>query len=646
MKPQRGWWPFGGRGAGGPAALPMGRQGLRFRVYLLVSVGVLAPAALVAGASFSRLHELDDEMVASRQNGAAAVAEHIDEEITADLESLQRLASAPQLGLDADRLEGSRALLRSAYLHAQFRSGMFLLDAHGRVVAEEPHGGHSAAPPAELPDVQQTLRDGKPRITPLVGVGGEGHTFALVSVMDWRGHPVGVVGGVLDVAAPMRARVLRHLLRGKLGHADLVDGSGMVLASTDRERLHRPTECRARIGRLISEHGNQGTRCQSCHAGGEAAVTAFAPLGAAPWGVQVVQPEDAVLASSGALTTTFPVFAAALLLVAGVFAWGAARSVTRPVAVLTAAAERIAAGGMDEPIPELGDDELGRLGRSVERMRSSLRDLIAHVARANELLEKRVAERTTELAQANERLYQRNAERQRLLRTVITAQEDERKRIARELHDETTQSLAVLAMGIESAATAIRAGGPTPRLDEVKALAVRTLEEVHRLILDLRPAVLDDLGLFSAIRWYAERYLVTRGIAVRCEISELERRLPPEFEIALFRIAQEAMNNIARHAQAESVLIQLAPEGRELRIEIEDDGQGFDQAVQPQDRPHYGLMGIRERAELLGGKVTIDSSPGQGTRLEIRVPLPGEGLDPDGEAAGTKRATGLESLVP
>jgi signal transduction histidine kinase len=343
------------------------------------------------------------------------------------------------------------------------------------------------------------------------------------------------------------------------------------------------------------------------------------------------------------------VFVGVLVVVTGIFAWGAARSVTRPVAVLTAAAARIAAGGMDEPIPKLGDDELGRLGRSVERMRASLRDLIGYVARANELLEQRVAERTAELAEANGRLRERDQERQRLLRTVITAQEDERKRIARELHDETTQSLAVLAMGLESASAALRGGGPTPRLDEVKALAVRTLEEVHRLILDLRPAVLDDLGLFSAVRWYAERYLATRGIAVRCEISELERRLPPEIEIALFRIAQEAMNNIARHAQAESVLIQLAREGHELRIEIEDDGRGFDPAVSKADRPHYGLLGIRERAELLGGTAVIDSSPGQGTRLEIRVPLPDERPAAEGEgddAGGTGGAPKVSSGDP
>jgi signal transduction histidine kinase len=619
------------RSAGGarPRAagrLHAGREGLRFRVYVLVAVGVLVPAALVTTLSWWRLRDLDDEMVAARRAAAGTVAEHVSEELTADLETLQRLASNPQLVREPEGADRARELLRNAYLHAQFRA-LFVFDGRGRVVAEEPQGGRSAAPPASLPEIQQTLQDGKPRVTGLVGASDEARTYAFVSVMDWRGRPVGVVGGVVDFSLPARTRVLRHLLRGRAGHAELVDASGLVLASTDRARVHQPAQCSARLGQLIAERRSSSGFCRDCHRGGEASLMAFAPLSAARWGVIVVQPQ-AFLATAGALPTSFALLGLAIVALAGVLAWGTARSVTRPIAVLTDAAERIAAGELDEPIPELGEDELGRLGRSLEEMRTSLRELLEQVGRANELLERRVVERTGELARANEQLRERDAQRQRLLRTVITAQEDERKRIARELHDETTQSLAVLVMGLETAVAALKAGGPQPRLDEVKALAVRTLEEVHRLILDLRPAVLDDLGLFSALRWYAERALSGRGIAVRCEIQELDRRLPPEFEIALFRIGQEVMNNIARHARAESVLIQLGPHApapggpRELRIEIEDDGQGFDPGTAPEDRPHYGLIGIRERAELLGGIATIDSAPGHGTRVEVRVPLP------------------------
>jgi len=164
-----------------------------------------------------------------------------------------------------------------------------------------------------------------------------------------------------------------------------------------------------------------------------------------------------------------------------------------------------------------------------------------------------------------------------------------------------------------------------PRLDEVKALAVRTLEDVHRLILDLRPSVLDDLGLLSAIRWYSERSLESRGIAVRCEFGEMPR-LPPEMETALFRICQETMSNVARHAQATAVLVQVGIEGGEVVVDIEDDGKGFDSqaAARREGRRAWGLMGIRERAEILGGVARIESSPGQGTHVEVRIPVPGD----------------------
>jgi signal transduction histidine kinase len=224
----------------------------------------------------------------------------------------------------------------------------------------------------------------------------------------------------------------------------------------------------------------------------------------------------------------------------------------------------------------------------------------------------------------NEQLRQREEDLARLYEKVVAAQEDERKRIARELHDDTSQSLAVLVMAIDSAMATLKAG-KVPRLDEARALAVRTIEEIHRMILDLRPSVLDDLGLQSAIRWYAERHLAPRGISARCEFEARDRRWPAAFETAVFRVCQEAMSNIARHSEAESVLIQVAEADGMLRIEIEDDGKGFDpQHAGSPDRRHFGLMGIRERVEILGGKVRIDSAPGQGTRLQFEVPLPRE----------------------
>jgi signal transduction histidine kinase len=368
--------------------------------------------------------------------------------------------------------------------------------------------------------------------------------------------------------------------------------------------------------------------CADCHAEYGVEIRpdehlVLAPVAAASWGVVVRQQKGEALPTHGALPWYVIVGGIAAQLAIGMtFAWGAARSVTRPVAVLTDHAERIAGGELASPIPDLGEDEVGRLGHSLERMRESLRLLIDRVAQVNSELEQRVTERTKELNEANAQLREREEMRGQLLQKVITAQEDERKRIARELHDETSQSLAVLAMGLEAAQDALRSG-KGPRLDEVKALAVRTLEDVHRLILDLRPSVLDDLGLLSAIRWYAERHLESRGISARCEFGEIPR-LPAEMETALFRMCQETMSNIARHAQATAVLVQVGIEGSEIVIDIEDDGKGFDPAAaaRPDGRRSWGLMGIRERAEILGGAAKIESAPGQGTHVEVRIPLP------------------------
>jgi len=604
--------------------LGLGRSGLRFRVLTLAGIGVLLPAALVAGFFWSRLADLDSRLLSSRQNAATAVADRVDEEIRGDLEALQRVASS--LSMEGSNLGGerSRELLRRAYLGFRFVGGLFLLGADGQLVLEEPHRDRSVAPPADLPGLAELRASGKPQVSGLVRDGEGWRIYAMVAVTSWQGRVSGVVGGLLDPALVRSATVMRFLVKVGDGHADLMDREGAVLASTDRARVHVKGTCPPFVERAIRERAALARRCRDCHgAQGEASVIAAAPLGAAPWAVVLVQPEASVLATAGAIPSTFPVFAIGVLLLAGVLAWGAARSVILPVERLTAEAEKISAGRFDEPIPDLGSDEIGRLGRALDRMRVSLAELLALVARANSELETRVLDRTRELAQAMEALREREGQRARLLRTVITAQEDERKRIARELHDETTQGLAVLVMGLESAVQALKGGGPVPRLEEVKALAVHILDEIHRLILDLRPSVLDDLGLYSAVRWYAERNLGPRGIAVRCEQGPAPaERLAPELEIAVFRICQEALSNVLRHAQAESVLVQMEADDRELRIDIEDDGKGFDPAGPgPGDRPHYGLLGIRERAEILGGTARIESSPGQGTHLTVRVPL-------------------------
>ncbi|ABS26012.1 ATP-binding protein [Anaeromyxobacter sp. Fw109-5] len=631
-----------------PGSTSGGGISLRTRVYLLMGIGIFFPIVLMAAAGLYWIRGFDERILVGRSAAAGAVAAHFDEGLTADLESLQRLASALSAGFgDADHAEEQR-LVRAAHESLRYRETIFVLDREQHLLAHEPTGTLTEVPEAARPLVEEVLATGRPRMSGLSLDARGAVVHELVPVRSWTGEVVGVVGGTFRPDRRDFGRMLQHLRRGRSGFADLVDGSGLVVASSDRGRAGKPAGCGGGLRSLMSDRRTTSVSCRGCHQdrsvpelGGEALpddeLLTFAPLGSAPWAVVVRQAIGEALPTQGSLP--WYVVGIGLLLqlaLVGTFAWGAALSVTRPVGVLTFEAERIARGELDWPIPDLGSDEVGRLGGALERMRGALRGTLAQLAEANVGLEQRVQERTRELNEALARVRERDADRSQLLRKVITAQEDERKRIARELHDETTQSLAVLAMGLEAAQDALRTG-LTPRLDEVKAVALRTLEDVHRLILDLRPSVLDDLGLFSAIQWYAERSLETRGISVRCEFGELDRRLPPELETALFRMCQEAMSNVARHAQASAVLVQVGVENGAIQIDIEDDGRGFDveAAARREGRRPWGLLGIRERAEILGGSARIDSAPGQGTRVQVRVPLPpAEPAQADGAKEG------------
>lgn len=216
-----------------------------------------------------------------------------------------------------------------------------------------------------------------------------------------------------------------------------------------------------------------------------------------------------------------------------------------------------------------------------------------------------------------------------LARQVIMAAEEERRRIARELHDETSQTLTGLALNLQVLIqTAETAGIQDPefktRLKKTQALAVQIHKEVARLIADLRPSALDTLGLVPALRQYAENNLSGLGIQVSFEFQGVEGTLPPEVEVGLFRWAQGAIGNIVQHSQAKQAAISLRREGNELVLCIQDDGTGFDVSgitqVEPTGRG-AGLFGMKERVRILGGNCSVQSQPGQGTVATARIPL-------------------------
>lgn len=226
----------------------------------------------------------------------------------------------------------------------------------------------------------------------------------------------------------------------------------------------------------------------------------------------------------------------------------------------------------------------------------------------------------------NTRLYEevhdKEVLRRHLLDKLMRAQEEERTRVARELHDEVGQSLTALIMALGSAEERIppEADHEKRHLAEIQTLAARILEETRRLMMDLRPALLDDLGLIPAIRSYAETHLTRAGVEPHIEVSGVKKRLSPLVEIALFRVFQEAIMNIVKHAEAGRATIRLRFNESAIAATMEDDGKGFDPTKPRLGKRALGLLGMEERVALLGGALRIDSQPGRGTRIAVEIP--------------------------
>ena len=208
---------------------------------------------------------------------------------------------------------------------------------------------------------------------------------------------------------------------------------------------------------------------------------------------------------------------------------------------------------------------------------------------------------------------------------IINAQEQERQRIARELHDETSQVLTSLLISLAVLEESVGTQEARERIADTRSLAHSTLRAIRNLSIDLRPSALDDLGLLPALRWYVKEYQKKCATEVEFQALGFKERLPAEMETALYRIVQECLTNTAKHANARKVKITLKEEADRVYGKIVDNGQGFDYEAllrTPNQERGLGLAGMHERAVLLDGTLDIHSVPGKGTTIEVSIPLP------------------------
>jgi signal transduction histidine kinase len=557
---------------------------------IIVSIGI---------ASYITVKDTIDQSLDRRVALAKTIANHGDSILEQNFNRLYDISLSGGIDFNDGDWQPEKKALQTAYQYSIFTDGIFLLDLEGNTVLTYPSRIESSVNLLKIPYITRIIADGKPVISDIYTVDPikKKVIFALTPLRNKDGEAVGIVGGEINPTNYMLSQVIRNIPIETDTHIEIVDSHGIIIASNNPERIFTGSDHNKFLENLIKNK--------------EYVVKT------APWGISILQPEEDVFAPARKLRKTFILFSIISIGVALMIAVGMSRSIIRPIHELINATRKIAAGNMKQSVSFGGVDEIGMLSSSFEIMRLKLADSLEELQQYNVELERRVSERTHALAEGQKKI-------KHLLEKVITAQEEESKRIARGLHDQTMQSLAAILMRLDMC-MAQPEHTPGSKVMEIKEIALQTLDGVHNVIENLRPSTLDDLGLEAAIRWLLDRHLGQQNITYFLNVASLHgRRFDPYIEITLFRILQEAVINITRHGEAENVFIIFKIDDSILSVDIEDDGKGFDvpSALQrTEDGRGLGLLGMKERTALVNGSLDIYSRPGSGTRITLRIPI-------------------------
>ena len=265
---------------------------------------------------------------------------------------------------------------------------------------------------------------------------------------------------------------------------------------------------------------------------------------------------------------------------------------------------------------------MGALRRAERRMGDLLEELRqshAEVSSLNQSLEGKVERRSAQLRGAFSQLQSKERRLREVSARAVTMQEGERRAIARDLHDSAGQSLTAIRLKMQLLKMTAQREEDQQLVDELMSLTDETVEDIRRAVMSLGPAIVDEIGLGRALERYADNFAERTGVEVEGNVGDPGDDLRRGLESACYRLAQEALNNVAKHASAQTVSLRLERVGDLLVLEVADDGRGFE--PETLETSGHGLAGMRERAELLGGTLDLDSSTGQGTRLVFSLPV-------------------------
>ena len=544
---------------------------------LLIVVLPLTLVLIVVAIAATTLHQNEMRTMVAQHNQQAVreAAIGLDDRISHQLAALRSIAEATAIGLSpSDELRSSDHLL------SDFDGGVLVRDAKGTALA--------ALPQPVASKLQEALGSSTAP-TPGLRLTDMGDILAVAESASANGAIT--AAGLFSPQAlrlPTFANTLRSSPRARVTVVDatarsVYDSAALPVGSNAAQVPGVAEALRGESGATFFTDANSLEW-----------VVAYVPLPSVGWGLIVAEPwEDVVnplLRTS--LLTPLALIPAFIIAVAAIVFF--ARRVIRPLQQLDEQAARAGRGDYDalaQPISGISE---------VQTLHATLAQMADEIRR-----------------------YQRSI--QSYAAAITRGQEDERSRIARELHDETVQALIALDQRAQMIERILQRDPQTAatKLTELRVMTADTIADVRRVIHNLRPIYLEDLGLVPAVDMLTQSVSGSDGLSATFTVEGEIRRLAPDSELALYRIVQEALSNVVKHAQAHSVQVRLTY-GPQLTVFIHDDGRGFEmpeRADALSDLGHFGLIGMRERAELIGARLTIESTPGSGTTIELQLPL-------------------------
>ncbi|NIN67793.1 MAG: HAMP domain-containing protein [Anaerolineae bacterium] len=417
------------------------------------------------------------------------------------------------------------------------------------------------------------------------------------TVAAWVVAGVGQGGALVGAFSPEGCgaeHTLRDLTVGSAGEAYLIDGRGAVLYPPNRVQLESEAAIHLRMdGTDMAEAGAHVHQDLA----GEPMVLAHAPLGQDGWMVIVQEPWNDLLAPMMRYSQITPLVVLLIALGALMTIALGVRQVLQPLEDLRHSARKIAEGDF-----VAARDPVGGIAE-IDELRITINEMADRVRNYQTAMRSYAA-------------------------AVTSAQDDERLRLGHELHDDTVQSLVVLSQELERVQRDLPATAEPARekLADLREMTYSIIDHLRRYIGDLRPVYLEDLGLIPALEKLADDLAVGEAIAVNLKVDGTVHRLPADVELATFRIVQEALNNVGQHAEASRAEVRVRFESDAVSVSIEDDGIGFEPPETLSaltERGRFGLMGMQERAALLGGWLSVNSKPGGGTRILFYLPTSG-----------------------